>query len=152
MSQRLRKTSVIVGLCVVALIASGVAYGYWTASGTGSGTATVAEDAGVTITNVAIERQLYPGLTVPVGFRITNLSNAPVVIDKVAADGPVDGLPAGCHASDFSFPDVVLNKAFVGNEVAAFAGTLAMANTPDNQDACKGASLVLHLKTVTTDS
>jgi hypothetical protein len=139
---------VAVGAVVAALAAVG-AYAYWTASGTGSGTATVGTDSGVTIVVTDTGAALYPGGSATVTFHVQNNStSSAVMVGKVVQDGPVTGLPGGCSAADFSFGDVTLNESVAASGNGAnHTGTLSMANTASNQDACKSTSPVLHLKT-----
>ncbi len=143
-----RKTIAILAVSATAVIAALGAYAYWTASGSGQGTAAVGTDAGVIIENVAFTGSLYPGESVQVDFDVRNLSaDAKAKVDKVVQDGPVTGLPTGCSAADFSFADVSINKEFLESESAHYTGTLSMANTAVNQDACKTGAPVLHLET-----
>jgi len=93
-----KRLAMAAGVLVVALGAT-AAFAYWTANGTGSGTAHAGTDAGVTITNVAFSGgpdaitpgTLYPGATVNVAFDVNNSSlNTSVNVWKVVADqGPV---------------------------------------------------------------
>lgn len=139
---------VAVAALVAALAAFG-AYAYWTASGTGSGTASVGTDSGVTIVVTNTGAALYPGGSATVTFHVHNNStSSSVMVGKVVQDGPVTGLPVGCSAADFSFGDVTLNESVAASGNGAdHTGTLSMANTGSNQDACKGSGPVLHLKT-----
>jgi hypothetical protein len=69
-------------------------------------------------------------------------------VGKVVQSGPVTGLPVGCLAADFSFADVTLNESVAASGNGPnHTGTLLMANTASNQDACKNSSPVLHLTT-----
>ncbi len=145
-----KKQWVILGLvAVVAGMAAFGAYAYWTASGTGQGTASVGTDNGVTIVVTNMGAALYPGGSATVTFHVQNDSTtSPVMVGKVVQDGAVTGLPGGCLAGDFSFGDVTLNESVAASGNGPnHTGTLSMANTAANQDACKGQSPVLHLKT-----
>lgn len=143
-------------LAVVAALAVAVsAYAYWTANGTGSGSASVGTDSGVTIENVSISGDLYPGHDLTVNGDVTNNSaDSPVQVDKVVADTSVanptgvsvDADHAACDTSDFTFDDVLVAQEIAESGTQAFTGALAMADTGSNQDACKGATLTLHLK------
>jgi hypothetical protein len=144
-------------LAVVAALAVAVsAYAYWTANGTGSGSASVGTDSGVTIENVSISGDLYPGHDLTVNGDVKNDSaDAPAKVGDVVADDSdfVNGVEvdathatAGCQSGDFSFDDVTLNYEIAESGTKAFTGALAMANSSSNQDACKGATLTLHLK------
>ena len=150
MKRYARKRLVLLGVvAVVAGMAAFGAYAYWTASGTGAGTATVGTDSGVTIVVTNTGAALYPGGSATITFHVQNdSSSSAVTVGKVVQDGPVTGLPVGCSAADFSFGDVTLNESVAASGNGAnHTGTLSMANTASNQDACKNASPVLHLQT-----
>jgi hypothetical protein len=134
---------------VVAGMAAFGAYAYWTASGTGAGTASVGTDNGVNIVVTDTGAALYPGGSATITFHVQNNSgSSSVMVGKVVQDGPVTGLPVGCSAADFSFADVTLNESVAASGNGAdHTGTLSMANSASNQDACKNASPVLHLQT-----
>jgi hypothetical protein len=89
-----KRIAMAAGLLVVAIGAS-AAFAYWTASGTGNGTAHAGSDAGVSITSVVFSGgpdittpgTLYPGATVKVAFDVNNLSpNTSVNVHKVVTD------------------------------------------------------------------
>lgn len=151
--RKLMRKRILVPLAAIAALAlAGVAYAYFTASGTGSGTASVGADSGVTISSVSFDSTLYPGGATNVRYTIANSSsNTPAQVGKVVADTSVGtngitGLPVGCNASDFSFGDVTVDTEIPAGGSYNGSGTLRFADSGVNQDACKGASPVLHLK------
>jgi hypothetical protein len=152
MRKLMRKRILVPVAAIAALAVAGIAVAYFTASGTGSGTASVGSAAGVTISSVSFDNTLYPGGSTTVRFTINNSSSDTAVqVDKVVADtsegtNGISGLPAGCDASDFSFGDVTVNASIDASRSTDATGTLRLANTSANQDACQGASPVLHLK------
>jgi hypothetical protein len=152
MRKLMRKRILVPVAAVAAIAVAGIAVAYFTASGTGSGTASVGTASDVTITGVSFDGALYPGASTGVRFTLNNTSSSTAVqIGKVIADTRygttgVDGLPVGCSAADFSFGDVTVNDSISANGSSSYSGTLALANTSANQDACQGASPVLHLK------
>lgn len=152
MRKLMRKRILVPVVALAALAVAGIAVAYFTASGTGSGTATVGSAAGVTITNVSFDSTLYPGGATTVRFTINNSSSDTAVkVDKVVADTSygttgVDGLPSGCDPADFTFGDVSVNASIAASRSTDATGTLSLANSSANQDACQGASPVLHLK------
>lgn len=159
-----KRTWVLLGVvAAVAAMASVGAYAYWTADGTGSGTATVGTDDGVSIENVEFSGLLYPGGSVDVSFDIVNNSaNTAVNVHKVIADlvAGTNGVTAmsdtDCEESWFTYSGVTLATA-PGVSIAAGdtysvaagdGGTLSMSNeTSTNQDACKNATFDLNLET-----
>lgn len=152
MQKVLRKRILVPVVAIAAMAVAGIAVAYFTASGTGSGTASVGSAAGVTITGVSFDETLYPGGSTTVRFTVNNSSsNTSVKVDKVVADiaegtNGISGLPRGCDAADFSFGDVTVNESIAADGSTSATGTLSLANSTANQDACQGASPVLHLK------
>ncbi len=145
MRNLMRKRILVPVVAIAALALAGIAIAYFTASGTGSGTATVGRDAGVTIENVAIADTLYPGSTSEVRFDVRNLSSSTdvrvgsVVVDEIRTSD------AGCDPADFSFDAVSVGTVAASGTVAR-TGSLRMANTAVNQDACQDATITLNLK------
>lgn len=151
MQKVLRKRILVPVVAIAAIAVAGIAVAFFTASGTGSGTATVGSAAGVTITGVTFDNALYPGGSTGVRFTITNSSaDTAVKVDKVVADtvagtNGITGLPRGCSESDFSFGDVTVSASIAAGRSTEASGTLRFADN-GNQDACQNASPVLHLK------
>jgi len=166
-----RKLAPIAGALVLVLIVAGAAYAYWTANGTGSGDASAGTDDGVTVDGVAFsggpasDGTLYPGATVDVAFDVTNDSpNSAVNVHRVVADSTYGGgtgittSDVGCDSTWFSYSGSEL-AASPGEHIAASdtfstgagagtgnGGTLSMTDeSGTNQDACKGATVTLHL-------
>ncbi len=172
----MRKKLAAIAIVAGVGLAASAAFAYWTAQGTGSGTAGVGTDSGVSITGVNFDGPdagsgndtLYPGHSVPVHFTVNNLSaNSDVVVEDVVADEgalddngtPLDssddffpwpngisGLPSGCSNLDFHFAAVTLDERIAESASTTGAGTLQMDDTDSNQDACKLATPTLHLK------
>ena len=148
----------VVGLLAAGLIAGGTmtALAFFTGSGTGSGTATVASDSAVNINSVSFGGQLYPGHTTPVTFTLSNASpSVSLSVGSVIADpafggtnsNGVDGLTGGCTVSDFSFAPVTVTTELGPSSTLVKTGGLFMTDATTNQDACKGQSPTLHLIT-----
>ena len=152
MRKLMRKRILVPVAAIAALAVAGIAVAYFTASGTGSGTASVGSAAGVTISGVSFDNALYPGGSTTVRFTINNSSSDTAVqVDKVVADtsagtNGITGLPRGCDAADLTFGDVSVSTSIAAGSSTSTTGTLSLANTNANQDACQGAAPVLHLK------
>jgi hypothetical protein len=146
LKNRKKALAIVGGLAAVAIVAIAVAY--WTGAGSGSGTANVAEGGEVTLTATVTEESA-PGTTVPVELAASNATNSPVKVNTVELEEvTVDGAHETCDTADFTMADV-LEEEEVGAEEADVElpnnGALVYANTGANQDACKGATLTLHL-------
>lgn len=152
MRKLMRKRILVPVAAVAAIAVAGIAVAYFTASGTGSGTATVGSAAGVTITNVSVDSTLYPGGSSTVRFTINNSSSDTAVsVDKVVADtsagtNGITGLTGRCLASDFTFDDATVGRSIPAGRSVDATGTLHMANTNVNQDDCQTQSPTLNLK------
>lgn len=139
--------------CVAALGVAGVAFAYFTSSGSGTGTATVGSSSAVTL-HATISSNLYPGASSPVTFTVDNPSSGAQRVGTITlASITTDAGHSGCSTTisggnpDFTMPAVAVNKVFSpGNgQSVTPTGTLTMNETGVNQDACQGASLTLHL-------
>jgi hypothetical protein len=152
MRKLMRKRILVPVVAIAAIAVAGIAVAYFTASGTGSGTATVGSAAGVTIENVTITDPLYPGGSTTVRFTIRNSSSDTAVsVDKVVADTSagthgITDVSGNCLPSDFTFGDVTVGRSIAADGTVDATGTLGLANTSVNQNDCQGASPVLHLK------
>jgi hypothetical protein len=136
-------------LGAIALLAvAGVAYAYWTGSGSGTGSGTVGTSGSVTLTgNVA--PGLAPGTSKAVSFTAANSTSSPIYVTTVHLDSiAVDAGHAACVTADFTMADVTENHQVPAGATAEplpTNGSLVMANTAVNQDACKNATLTLTL-------
>ena len=149
---------VIVGATAGAvLLTGGVAFAFWSRTGTTAGAAEVATTASeLTVTQVGTPTGLIPGGS-PVGVvaKVDNPSATDIrltdvtvtVTDVVDAGGTTIG--AGCPVTDFAIAD---NAAYSGELILAggtsgdeTVATIRLLNSPDNQDACKGAIVELSL-------
>lgn len=142
---RRRGFAVLAVLGVLAI--AGAAIAYWTTSGAGSGTGTVGTSNGtVTLTGSFPASSLFPGGSVPVTFTAQTSSTSNLYVGTVTATNIATSDP-GCLPADFSLPPTVENTAVPAGPAITLpnTGTLSMANTAANQDACKGATITLTL-------
>jgi hypothetical protein len=145
---RTKKRRLLVALCaVVAVMAAVAAYAYFTSSGSGTGSGTVGSSSAVTLHGTAATT-LYPGTSSTVTFTVDNPSPGSQRVNAIQlASVSTDAGHSACVMSDFTMANVTVNQVFPnGNGQAVTAtGTLSMANTALNQDACQGAPLTLSL-------
>jgi hypothetical protein len=141
-----RVAAAAVGAC---LAASGVAYGYWTTTGTGTGTATVAAAGATLVLHGSAASPLTPGAAAAVSFTADNPGPSSLDLGTIHLEGvTADAAHAGCAGADFAMADVPTHTrvpAGTSGYALAGAGSLRMADTGANQDACKGATLTLAL-------
>jgi hypothetical protein len=138
-----------------AIILGGVtAFAYWTTTGAGSGSGTVARSNGtVGLTASFPTGGLYPGGSVTVSYLATNTNATDLKIGTIH-NVVTTSAPLTCLASWFSIADVSADQVIAASTaspgVAVTAeGTLVFANSAANQDACEGATVSLTLSATT---
>lgn len=147
MKRNVRNSYVLMAAGAAALLlGGGVAFAFWTSSGTGEGTAAAGTTDSVDIEQVAAIAGLYPGGPgQPISIEIANPNDSDVSIGDVTAT--VSGTDkVGCTADDFAISGPVYEGGTIagGATQPAAGATISMVNdTERNQDACKGASVTL---------
>jgi hypothetical protein len=147
----LRKRRAVGVLAAIAVLAvAGAAVAYWTTTGAGSGSGSVASSNGTLALHGTITSQLTPGGSSAVTFSADNAGSSNLQVGTVHAVVSIDEAhaEAGCKASDFTIADTVENQVIAAKSSGVALGTngsIAMADTSANQDACKGASVSLAL-------
>ncbi|MGB7588895.1 MAG: hypothetical protein WBM00_09335 [Solirubrobacterales bacterium] len=147
MLQGKRRRALIALGAAGAVVAVSVAIAYFSATGSGTGSATVGTSSAVTIHGTTAT-SLFPGTSSTVSFTVDNPSTGSQRVNAIQLESvTTDAGHSACVTSDFTMPNVTVNQVFPsGNGQAVTAtGTLSMANTALNQDACQGAPLTLHL-------
>ena len=132
---------------------SGVAFAYWTAGGSGTGTAASGSTVPITVNQTSAVTALAPGLPAQtLSGTFTNTNDGPVYVGTVTVSissvTKAAGAPAGtCDATDYTVADATPINAEVpsGTGVGSWTGaTIQFNNKADvNQDACKGATVNL---------
>jgi hypothetical protein len=152
-----QKITAVVGGTAAAVLVGGVAFAYWTTSGSGSGegatTAGVSDD--LSFSQAAIT-EMYPGDSEqPLTVTVTNDSGESAYVASVKAYITTD--KAGCTGADFllggsAAPSTAATAAslvWTAADLAAGAdanatSTIQFNNTGDPQDACKSAAVTIH--------
>jgi hypothetical protein len=145
--RRSRKTTVIASFLVLAV--AGAAYAYWTAGGSGTGTAATGESVPLTVNQVTVLDEMYPGDSPQtISGTFTNTNEGPVYVTSVTASiASVTGGDGACSADDYTLTDAVMAvgaEVAVGTGVGAWTGAdLQFNNTAANQDGCQNATVNL---------
>lgn len=148
-----KKRAFAVFSAVGVLAMAGVAFAYFSSTGSGTATASVGSGSAMTIKGT-VSSNLYPGGSSPVSFTIDNPSSAAQRVGTITlASIAVDAGHSTCSKvitggnPDFAMAPVVVNKVFAsGNgQTVTPTGTLVMNDTGVSQDACQGATLTLSL-------
>lgn len=137
------------------LLTGGVAFAFWSSTGTTAGAAEVAADAAeLTVTQIGTPSGLFPGgLPVDIVAKVDNPSATDILLNDVTVtvagvEDSVGNPVAGCPTTDFEIEDaayageLILAGDTTGNQTVA---TIRLLNTAANQDPCKGAFVVLSL-------
>ncbi len=144
---RKRAAAVATG-AALALVAGGVAYGYWTTGGAGTGSASTGDVTAITINTTSTQEGLYPGgAPVAISGDFTNLNKSAVYVTAMQLKVESVSNPA-CSASDFTVtnPTTFDNKIPSGTHVGSWSGaTIKLENLDKNQDACKNVTVNLAL-------
>jgi hypothetical protein len=139
---------------VAAFTVAAVAFAYWTAGGSGSGSASVqgAQQA-LTAVQTTTLSPMYPGDSAQtISGNFNNPNSGPIHVSTVTASiasvTKATGAPAGtCTASDFTLTDAAMTvgaEVPAGNAKGSWSGAkIKFNNTNSNQDACKGATVNL---------
>jgi hypothetical protein len=151
--------SVLAGLGTV-LVAQW-AFGYWTASATGTGAGATGSDVVLTFSAGTPTSTLYPGGSAAVALTVRNPTYASVTIGSLWLDATrgtgglaVDGAHSGCSVATlgYSTQDNGGSGWSVPARVGATDGTLALSLPgalsmgTDAADACQGATFTVYLR------
>lgn len=148
-----KKSMAIFSAAVLAIAGTGVAFAYWTSTGSGEGTATTGETVALTINQTSTVEDLRPGGAAQTlsGDFDNPTGNGPVFVTTVTASiGTVTkavGAPSGtCTADDYTLADAAMDvgeQVPEGDSQGAWAGATIQFNNSAtvNQDGCQGATV-----------
>ncbi len=149
-----KRAAYITSAAIAVLLVAGIAFAYFTSTGTGSGSATVGSAANnITVTGTG-GSSLYPGGPgVTVSFTASNGANFNQKLSNihlVSVSGPggcVTTVPTVFHMADVAVgADGNLGPS-ASNVALSETGTLYMDDNGASQDACQGGSLTLTFST-----
>jgi len=151
---RFTKKKIALVVSVLMLAIGGAAFAYWTAGGSGTGTAATGTNVALSVVQTSTVTAMAPGDTAQsLSGNFTNTNSGPTYVGTVTASiASVDkatGAPAGtCEAGDYTLatPAMTVNAEVpAGTAKGAWSGaTIKFNNKPAvNQDACKGATVNL---------
>ena len=145
-----RKKLAAIAAGALTLGVAGAAFGYWTTTGEGTGSANVAASNGTVTLHASIAGPaIVPGADRDVTFTADNGGSSNLWVGTIhLASVTADENHEDCDVSDFSMDDVTSDSMVAAGASAATitgTGSLEFANSDVNQDACKGAEITLHL-------
>lgn len=149
-----RKKRAIAAVAAIAIVGVGgaLAYGFWSSTGTGTGSATTGTSSVFTVAGSApTGGPLSPGgPTETVPFIVTNTGSGTQNLTSVLVSvaGPTGGAwtsVVGCSTLDYTVGTPVIAYGAIGPAgTASGTVTLTMNNLGTNQDGCKGATVPLY--------
>lgn len=136
------------GITLVVLVAAGLAYAAWTASGTGSGyaKATTAEALTTVDASASAAPELYPGGQGDVVVRIANPNDYPVEVDDITGDGAItaSGGIGTCDTTGVSFTDQTGQNIDVpANDETEVTLNNAASMSNASENGCQGATFTI---------
>jgi len=149
MSKISKKTLTIVFAVALTLGGAGVAFAYWTADGTGSGTAATGTTDSLVVNQTSVITGMGPGVAAQtLAGNFDNPNDGPTYVTTVTASiTGVTGGEGSCTAADYTLSDATMDvnaEVPKGDGMGNWTGaTIAFNNTAANQDGCKGATVNL---------
>lgn len=142
MARRLPRRLSVTAVVFAGLMAAGIAFAAWTATGTGSGYAKATTAQALTTVDVSASTAatLYPGATGDVELEISNPNPYPVRVTSVTGSGAITASNPSCNAGSVSFADqgpVALDVPATGSATFTLNGAVTMDGTAN--DDCQGA-------------
>jgi hypothetical protein len=148
-----RKT-LAVSTAAALVLGGGAAYAYWTAGGSGDGTAATGTNVAISAVQTSIVTAMAPGdVAQSLNGTFTNTNTGPVYVATVTASifsVDKDALAVGgtCDASDYTLAGAVMTVGgeALANDTSTWTGaTIKFNNKPGaNQDQCKLATVNIH--------
>ena len=153
MPKLLKRRGLVLG-AILTLVVAGSAFAYWTAGGSGTGSAGVAAgQSALSANQTTTLTAMFPGDTAQViSGNFNNSNTGPVHVNTVTASiasvvKASNAVAGTCDATDFelAFAVMTVNKEIpVGTGVSSWTGAAIRFNNKSvNQDACKGATVNL---------
>jgi hypothetical protein len=155
MFRKFTKKRLLIVASVTALALAGIAYAFFSSTGSGTGSAGVGSAATGLTLHGSITGSLSPGGSKTVSLTADNTNTADVKLHNVTGTVSVDQthVDAGCAATNFTFDNGSGGAITEDQNIPASTngvaltndGTVKMPTSASNQDACQGASLTLNL-------
>jgi hypothetical protein len=148
--RHLTKKRAVILTVVAAMAFSAAAIAYFTAGGSGTGSATVGTSATALITQTNTLGGLYPATSQPVNLDIKNTGTGSQFVNAVhlvsitpdSGHASCDVSSSGANAA-FTMADVTVGETLAAGATTSKSGSLAMNDTGVSQDSCQGATLTL---------
>jgi hypothetical protein len=150
---KIKRRTKVLALTAALVMAGGAAFAWWTAGGSGTGSATTGNVSALTVVQTSTITGLAPGSSAQtLTGNFNNPNSGPVYVASVTVSissvVKAGGAPAGtCDSTDYTLSNTTMTvgaEVPTGNAQGSWTGaTLAFNNKASNQDACKGATVNL---------
>jgi hypothetical protein len=142
-----KKGIALLATLVVAAAGAVAGYAYFTASGSGTGTAHVGTASSIAITG-SVASDLYPGYSQAFPITVSNPGAGHQYVGTVTLSGVVPSLggtnnSANCTPGDFTMAPVPVTTDIAATSAVTVTGTLAMTDAATSQNGCQNNSLAL---------
>jgi len=152
MKKNKRRATKVVALTAALVVTGGAAFAWWTAGGSGTGSASTGNVSGLTVLQTSVVTGLAPGLPAQtLSGTFQNPNSGPVYVSSVSVTissvVKAVGAPAGtCDATDYVITGspLTIDAEVLANDTSTWSGPqIAFVNKASNQDGCKGATVNL---------
>ena len=152
MKNNKRRGIKVVAVAAALVVAGGAAFAYWTAGGSGTGSASTGSVSALTVVQTSVVSGLAPGTPAQtLSGTFNNPNTGPVYVSSVSVSissvVKAVGAPAGpCTAADYVITGspVAIGAEVLANDTSTWSGPqIAFVNSASNQDGCKGATVNL---------
>lgn len=152
MRKMTKRNKILAAAGALALVTGGggAAFAYWTTTGSGSGTAKNASVSdGKLVLTATFAADLAPGNSVSVAYTAANSSSTGTKVGELTSYVTTSD-PDNCLADWFRVTSVTSNALVNAGAtgISVGSGTLEFLNSDANQDACKGATITVHVDSV----
>lgn len=152
MRKMTKRNKILAAAGALALVTGGggAAFAYWTTTGSGTGTANNASVSdGTLVLTATFADDLAPGNEVTVAYTADNSSTTGTKVGALTSYVTTSD-PSNCLSDWFTVTSVTSNAlvAAGATDVSVGSGTLTFHNSDANQDACKGATITVHVDSV----
>ncbi len=139
---RSKKTWVLLGIIAAIALSAIGAFAYFTAAGSGTGSATVGSASPIVITSDANPSALFPGgADQSVAVHINNQSAGNQHVNVVSGSVADQG---GCSGAWFQVDPISLNATLTPGQTVDQNTAVRMLESGSNQNACQGLTLVVN--------
>lgn len=145
--------ALVSGAAIVVASSGGVAFAYWSTTGSGTGTATTSSGAAnLAVLQTSTISNMYPGdapqsIAGSVTNNAANSAFVQKVVVSVSSVTQAAGATGTCDASDYALttPEMTVGKDIAAGKSESFSGASIQFNNKSgsNQDGCKGATVNL---------